>query len=316
MEKLLCGVDLGGTKLALVLTNESGQIRDKLVVYDHVTKSDGDITDYICDLIEKLLLRNEVCDTDLEGIGVCFPGHVRYREGITITTSNLQGFKNFPLQQKILQRFQTRVLVDNDANAQTYAEFLYGAGKGYDDMLFMTISSGIGGGIVLDRKLYRGTTGTAGEFGHMIIDPHSTIRCGCGNYGCLMGCASGLSLPQVLKKYLDLGYKTNVEMKNPSEFDGRMLKAGLDENDLLCQIIVSEYANYLGIGLYNLFQIFNPPVIVLGGGLMKLGDEFFESVQKQFYTLVRDMLFDEIQITVSNLEEDAGVIGAAAMLLE
>ncbi|PIE35676.1 hypothetical protein CSA56_03220 [candidate division KSB3 bacterium] len=316
MEKLLCGVDLGGTKLALVLTNEGGQIQDKLVVYDHATKSDGDITDYICDLLEKLLLRNEVSDADLEGIGVCFPGHVRYREGMTITTSNLQGFKNFPLHQKILQRFQTRVLVDNDANAQTYAEFLYGAGKGYDDMLFMTVSSGIGGGIVIDRKLFRGKTGTAGEFGHMIIDPRSTIQCGCGNYGCLMGCAGGLALPQILKKYLDLGHKTNVEIKNPSEFDGRMLKAGLDNNDTLCRAIVSEYANYLGIGLYNLFQIFNPPLIVLGGGLMKLGDKFFANIQKCFYELVRDMLYDDIQITRSHLEEDAGVIGAAALLLE
>ncbi len=316
MEKLLCGVDLGGTKLAIVLTNEKGQIKDKLVVYDHVTKTDREIALYITDLIKTLLAKNVLNASNLHGIGVCFPGHIRFKEGITITTSNLQGFKNFPLKQSIQAHFQTRVIVDNDANAQTYAEFKYGAGRGYESMIFMTISSGIGGGIIIDNKLYRGMTGTAGEFGHMIIDPHSPIRCGCGNYGCLMGCASGLSLPQVVQKYLDRGIKTTLEFENASDVNGQMLKMGLERHDELCEKVMTEYAEYIGIGVYNIFQIFNPPIIVLGGGLMKLGEYFLSKIQETFRTLVRDMMFDEISIVLSTLEEDAGAIGAAALLLE
>jgi glucokinase len=316
MDKWLCGVDLGGTKLAVVLTNEEGSIRDKIVVHDHVRKTDHEIVPYIADLINTLLVKNSLNEMNLHGIGVCFPGHIRFKAGITITTSNLPGFKNFPLKQAIQEHFQTNVIVDNDANAQTYAEFKYGAGKGYESMIFMTISSGIGGGIIIDNKLYRGMTGTAGEFGHIIIDPHSPIQCGCGNYGCLMGCASGLSLPQVFQKYLAQGYKTELKIDNPAAFDGRMLKMGVERHDELCEKVVTEYAEYIGIGVYNLFQIFDPPVIVLGGGLMKLGEDFFQKIQEAFRTFVKEMLYDPIAIVLSKLGDDAGAIGVAALLLE
>lgn len=316
MKPWLCGVDFGGTKLAVVLTDRDGNIRDKHVVYDHVTRRDREIALYIVQLVKEMLAGNAVDETELEGIGICFPGHLRFREGVTITTSNLPGFKNFPLRQAIQDHFQTPVILDNDANAQTYAEFLYGAGKGYDSMLFMTISTGIGGGIVIDRRLYRGMTGTAGEFGHIIIDPHSPIRCGCGNYGCLMGCASGLSLPQVFQYYRQQGVSCALEIPDPSAFNGHLLKLGLDQHDAVCEQIMADYARAIGIGVYNLFQIFNPPLIVLGGGLMKLGDRFFQKIETVFRELAQDMIYDDITLAVSALGDDAGLIGAAALVLE
>lgn len=316
MEKLLCGVDLGGTKLAVVLTDEQGTIRDKLVVYDHTTKTDAGIALYISDLIKQLLSSNRLKETDLYGIGVSFPGHIRYRDGVTITTSNLKGFKNFPLKQAIEEHFQTRVLVDNDANAQTYAEFRYGAGRGYESMIFVTISSGIGGGIVINNRLYRGMTGTAGEFGHMIIDPNSAIQCGCGNYGCLMGCAGGLSLPQIAQQFLDRGVSTTLEIESAADIDGKAIKAGLEKHDELCENVVAESARYIGIGVYNIFQILNPPLIVLGGGLMNLGEPFFTTIQATFRSHTKEMLYDPIEIVLSQIGDDAGAIGVAALLLE
>ena len=315
-EKLLCGVDLGGTKLSIALVNEDGEIRDKLIVYDHVSKSDQEIAFYIVRLVKQILNKHALQDDDLHGIGVCFPGHLRYKEGMTITTSNLAGFKNLPLRFLVQSHFQTKVILDNDANAQTYAEFRYGAGKEYDTMIFMTVSSGIGGGIVLNNHLYRGMTGTAGEFGHMIIDPHSQIRCGCGNYGCLMGCASGLSLPQVAQKFLEQGIETGLKLSAEEPMNGKMLRAGLDRYDPLCLKILDEYAGYIGTGVYNLFQIFNPPLIVLGGGFMNLGDILLSKIRVRFQELVKDMLFDELEIAPSILGDDAGLIGAAALVLE
>jgi glucokinase len=316
MKQRLCGVDFGGTKLAVVLTDLDGMIQDKHVVYDHVSKPDHEIARYIVRLVKELLARNQLEETDVEGIGICFPGHLRFHEGVTITTSNLPGFKNFPLRQVIQEHFQVKVILDNDANAQTYAEFLYGAGRGYDSMLFMTISTGIGGGIVLDRKLYRGMTGTAGEFGHIIIDPSSPIRCGCGNYGCLMGCASGHSLPQMWQYYRQQGIPSTLEIAEPAAFNGRLLKRGLDQQDALCERVTADYARAIGIGVYNLFQIFNPPLIVLGGGLVKLGDRFFHQIEATFRELVKDMAYDNMTLTLSALGDDAGLIGAAALLLE
>ena len=192
MEKLLVGVDLGGTKLSVGLVRPDGIILDKIIVYDHAGKDEEFIVNYITQLVRKVISANNLKESDLEGIGAGFPGHIRYRDGYTITTSNLKGFKNFPLRDSIGKNFSIPVRLDNDANAQAFCEFKFGAGRGYNDLIFLTISSGIGAGIVLNGKIYRGMTGTAGEFGHTIVDPHSDFVCTCGNRGCLMGIACGL----------------------------------------------------------------------------------------------------------------------------
>lgn len=316
MEKLLCGVDLGGTKLAVVLMDEGGTIRDERVVYNHRELPDQELADYMCELVQDLLARNHLSDADLRGIGVGFPGHLRYQSGITITTSNLPGLKNFPLKQAMQARFRVPVIVDNDANAQTYAEFRYGAGRGYDSMIFFTISTGVGGGIIINRRLYRGLTGTAGEFGHIIVDPHSTIRCGCGNYGCLMGCASGFTMPHVAQKFFAQGVATTLPHAALEQFNGKMLCDGLARHDPLCERVLAEYGYYFGIGVYNIFQIFNPPVLVLGGGLTNLGEPLLQKIDETFQSLAKPMLYDPFVLRLAETGDRAGVIGAAALLLE
>lgn len=318
MEKILCGVVLGGTKLSLGLVYPDGRILDKTTVYDHTVKNEQEIVDYIAVLIQQLISANNLREEDLEGIGVGFPGHIRYRDGYTITTSNLKGFKNFPLRDSLRKHFGIPVRLDNDANAQAYCEFRFGAGRGYDDLIFLTISSGIGAGIIIDRKIYRGMTGTAGEFGHTIVDPRSDYICTCGNRGCLMACACGLTLAQMFRKKSEEGMKSILvppEGFDYSQVDGRMLKEGLDAGDPLCRSIVTDCADYIGIGIYNIFQVFNPPLIILGGGLMNLGDFYFGRIKSKFHELARDMIYDPISIVRSEAESDAGMIGAAALLL-
>ena len=319
MEKILCGVDLGGTKLSVGLVYPDGTILDKIIVYDHVGKNEEAIVIYITQLVRKVISANKIQESDLEGIGIGFPGHVRYRDGYTITTSNLKGFKNFPLRDSISKTFSIPVRLDNDANAQAFCEFKFGAGRGYDDLIFLTISSGIGAGIVLNRKIYRGMTGTAGEFGHTIVDPHSDFICTCGNRGCLMGIACGLTLPERFRKKMEEGVKTTLHLTDNFDFskvDGKLIKQGLDLNDPVSKAIVEDCADHIGIGIYNIFQVFNPPIIILGGGLMNLGDLYFSRIKSKFYELARDMIFDPIAIVRSEAEADAGLIGAAALLLE
>jgi len=319
MEKLLCGVDLGGTKLSVGLVYPDGRILDKIIVYDHIGKNEGTIVKYITQLIRQVTSANNLHESDLEGIGIGFPGHVRYRDGYTITTSNLKGFKNFPLRDSLSKNFSVPMRLDNDANAQAFCEFKFGAGRGYDDLIFLTISSGIGAGIILGRKIYRGMTGTAGEFGHTIIDPQSDYICTCGNRGCLMGCACGLTMPQMFRKKTGEGIKTTLPLPDDfdySKVDGKLIKQGLDIDDPLSKAIVTDCADYIGIGIYNIFQVFNPPIIILGGGLMNLGEFYFDRIKSKFYELARDMLYDPIAIVKSEAEADAGLIGAAALLLE
>ena len=319
MEDITCGVDLGGTKLAVGLIGSSGRLIDKTIVHDHCSKKEDDIVLEIRDIIKALLHKNSIEEIRLSGIGVGFPGHIRSQAGITIKTSNLSTFKNYPLKQEIEKYFNLKVIADNDANAQAYAEFKYGAGCGYDSMIYVTVSSGVGAGIIIDRKIYRGMTGTAGEFGHMIVNPHGKIRCGCGNYGCLMTFTCGHSLGRIFKRHLIDGIETKLHLnKNISaqNIDGQLLKEGLEINDPLTKSVVDQCAYYLGIGLYNLFQMFNPPLFVLGGGIMNLGDYLFNQIKLHFYRLARDMLYDDVPIIHSKLDEDAGIIGAASLLLE
>lgn len=319
MEKILCGVDLGGTKLSAGLVRSDGTIIDKVTVFDHIDMKEDNIVKYITTLVKELLSSNNVPEKALEGIGVGFPGHIRYRDGYTITTSNLPGFKNYPLRASLADNFSVPVKLDNDANAQAFCEYKFGAGRGYSDLIFMTISTGIGAGIILNGKIYRGMTGTAGEFGHTIVDVNSEFTCTCGNRGCLMGIACGLSLPQRFRSKIDKGMPTRFDIGSDFNFagvDGKMIKQGLDIEDPVSLSIVTECADYIGIGVYNIFQVFNPPMIILGGGLMNLGDYYFDRIKKKFHELARDMIFDPIAIVRSEAEADAGLIGAASLLLE
>jgi glucokinase len=186
-------------------------------------------------------------------------------------------------------------------------------------MIFMTISTGIGAGIILDGKVYRGMTGTAGEIGHTIIDPDCDLTCTCGNAGCLMSCACGLALPQLFRKKIESGQKTILPLPEDFDFnqvDGRWIKRGLDMQDPVSEEIVLQCADYIGIGLYNIFQIFNPPLILLGGGLIKWGPFYLDRIRKTFFSYAKDMIFDPIEISESVIGPDAGMIGAAALLLE
>jgi glucokinase len=319
MEKFLCGVDIGGTKLSVGLLHPDGRILDKITVYDHVNKSENMVADQITMLIRQLISANKISESDLRGIGIGFPGHVRYKDGVTITTSNLKGFKNFPLLHAVSKNFLVPVLLDNDANAQAFCEYKFGAGRGYESLIFLTISTGIGAGIILDNKIYRGMTGTAGEFGHTIVNPGSKLLCTCGNDGCLMACACGMALPQLFKRKTDEGFITTLALPdnfNYSSVDGKMIKNGLEIDDPLSKAIVTECADHIGIGLYNIFQIFNPPLIILGGGLMAWGEFYLNRIRTKFYELARDMIYDKIEIVESEAGCDAGLIGAAALLLE
>ena len=319
MSKVLCGVDIGGTKCSIALIDNEGTILDKIYTCAHVEEKEDGMVRMIADHVKELLHRNQVPESDLPGLGVGCAGHIRHRDGVIITTSNLEGFDNYPLRDKLQAYFDIPVILDNDANAQALGEHRFGAGKGYGDMIFVTISTGIGAGLILNGKLYRGMTGTAGEFGHSIVEPGSELVCSCGNRGCVMACACGMALPYLFEKKLSEGLETKIKMPpefNISKINGQTLKKGLDMDDPLSKAVISDSAYYVGIGLYNLFQILNPPLIVLGGGLTNWGEFYLDKIKETFYELAGNMIFDPIEIVLSKIIGDAGVIGAAALGIE
>ena len=319
MKKLLCGVDIGGTKLSTALIRQDGSILDKCIDCDHVDKPEKQLIEQVTGNIKRLLKNNNLQESDLLGIGIGCAGHIRFRDGVIITTSNLRGYKDYPLRDAVQANFSIPVILDNDANAQAFGEFKFGAGKGYDSMVFLTISTGIGAGIIINNRLYRGITGTAGEFGHTIVNPESDLTCTCGNRGCLMSCACGMALPHLFQQKIAAGKRSRMDLPanfDYSKVDGKLLKQGLDMDDPVSKEIILDSGTYVGIGIYNIFQALNPPLIVLGGGLLSWGDFYLEKIKKTFYEHARDMIFDPFEISVSQIGSDVGVIGAASLALE
>ncbi len=318
MEKILCGVDMGGTKCAVALVTMQGTILDIIRSCAHVDMEDDRRVEMVAGQVGELLTRNQLNEKDLAGIGVGCAGHIRFGQGVIITTSNLSGFRNYPLREKLQGHFSIPVVLDNDTNAQALGEFRFGAGRGHRDMIFVTISTGIGAGIIMDGQLYRGQTGTAGEFGHTIVEPGSDLLCTCGNRGCLMACACGLALPNLFRQKLEEGKKSTLQLPpkfNLDRISGHILKKGLESGDPVSMEVISDSARYVGIGLYNLFQVLNPPLFVLGGGLTHWGDFYLDRIRETFYELAGDMIFDPVEIRLSGIIDDAGVIGAATLPL-
>ena len=319
MDKILCGVDIGGTKCSIALVDTTGKIIDKILTCAHSDVNEEGLVNLVTGHIKEIFQRNNLHESDIQGIGMGCAGHIRFRDGVIITTSNLKGFKNYPLRDAVQSSFKIPVILDNDANAQAFGEFKFGAGKGYNDMIFLTLSTGIGAGIIINNKLYRGATGTAGEFGHTIVEPKSELTCTCGNKGCLMACACGMALPYLFEQKLKEGRISKLNL--PSNFDlskisGQLLKKGLDMDDPVSKEIILDSGYYVGLGVYNIFQALNPPLIVLGGGLTNWGDFYLDQIKSTFYGLARDMVFDPMGIVISDIGDDAGVIGAAALALE
>ena len=318
--KLICGVDLGGTKLSAALFGQDGSLVGKEITYDHVDKTTEGIVKVTAKLVKTLLSNNNVGPSDILGIGVGLAAHIRFKKGIIITSSNFKvTFTNYPFVEKLQLYFpNVKILLDNDANVQALGEYMYGAGRGYESMVFVTISTGVGAGIVLNGKLLRGKNGTAGEIGHSIIEYKSRYLCTCGNYGCAMAHSSGLFFPDLYRYKLETGMKSSIGItdQNAASFDGHLLEKGVNEGDDISIGIMNESADIIGASVFNIHKMLDPDAVVLGGGLMKLGDMYMSRIKSQFKFLMQDMMEEEMEIKHSEIGADAGLLGAASLLLE
>lgn len=317
--KLLCGVDLGGTKLAVGLYTPEGRLIADRKVKDHAGLGNDEMTDRIADLVEALLKEEGVEESDLAGIGVGMAAHINSAKGMVITVSNFaKPFRRYPLGIRLGERFSVPVVLDNDANAQAYGEYTFGAGKGRRDMVFITVSTGVGAGIIVGGRLLRGHSGFAGEVGHTIVDSDSRIRCTCGNYGCLMALSSGLGLAERYRLYLEEGMTSSLGIHADAipVVDGHFLEEGWKTGDEISRRIVEDSARYVGIGIYNVYQTINPQTVVLGGGLMKMGPEYLRMITETFRSLVHDMVDEELEIVLTALGDRGGLLGAATLPLE
>jgi len=297
MPKYSIGVDLGGTNLRASAIDQAGTQLNKVSVATNLKAGRDQVLKDLVDAIVQL--RNQFGATDLIGVGIGVPGFIRMKEGILMNSANLPGFENFPIRDEIAGRLGAPVILENDANAAALGEKWMGAGQGVDDMILLTLGTGVGGGIISGGKVLHGFMGMAAELGHMTVDPTGNL-CGCGNQGCLEKHASATAV-EASAKYLALG--DNMSAKEV--FD--LAKAG-DERAIR---IFASMGTALGIGLANLINIFNFPLYLLSGGVTPAWEFFAPAMIDEITRRSFTYRSTDTKIAPAKLGGDAGIFGAA-----
>lgn len=311
-------LDLGGTKTTGAVFTENGK---PLNNYFFVAKSQtyhGEDAVYDNTLmVAKTVLENTgVKKEDLIGVGVAAPGPLDYKTGVILDVP-MMGWHNFPLGQKLSDEFGVPVCLDNDGNLGALAEQRMGVAKGEQNILYLTVSTGCGGGIIINGELYRGHTGCAGEFGHMTVNYHG-LSCGCGGSGCLEKYASGTALNTRMKRDMKKGvecqmfHDINYDL---NEINGMALAAAAEKGDLYAIELLQQEGFYLGIGLANCFNLFDPDVIVLGGGVTKSKKWFHPAMMREITRHTCLPVTDD-RVRYSVLNDKVVVYGAYCMIKE
>ncbi|WP_258297428.1 ROK family glucokinase [Paenibacillus peoriae] len=312
-ESIYVGVDLGGTAIKVGICNENGQL---LHTYEGPTETDkgvdvviGNIEKYVRHIVEQSPYE---CD-QLKGVGAGVAGFTNVREGIIVLAPNI-GFRDVPIRALLEERIGKPVKIDNDANVAALGEAWAGAGKGIENCVCYTLGTGVGGGIIINGKIYQGFSGMAGEIGHISVVPDlEAIQCGCGKMGCLETVSSATGIIRMAKDAVERGDRTSLALEDQiaakEVFDAA--KAG----DEVALRIVNRAAFYLGKSMAAVAAVLNPELFIIGGGVSKAGDFLFEEMRRVYTKLAPEPLQKGVSIVPAVLGNDAGIVGAAGLLL-
>ncbi len=311
---LVLGVDLGGSKILTAVVNRQG----KIVSRDHsitpAARGPDAVIKAMLESIARALSQASLTATQLEAISIGAPGLSNPETGVVFTSPHLPGWKGVPLKQIIEDEMGVKTLLINDANAAALGEMYFGAAKGARNFIYVTLSTGIGGGIMVDGEIYAGSLGTAGEIGHMTIDTNGP-RCSCGNTGCWETLASGTALARETRQRIAAGAKTSILEHTDGDIDkvdAEAVHEAAQRGDALAKELIAQISYYVGVGLTNLINIFNPEMIVVGGGLSNIGDMLLEPAYRLAGERAYQASFDSVRFARAELGRDSGVIGAAA----
>jgi glucokinase len=320
MRQLIVGIDVGGTKVAGGLVNQKGRLVKSLVVPTEAAggfkKSFSQIVHLIGQLIHHAGGKEKVA-----GIGICAPGPLNPRTGLVINPPNLPGWRNIPLARLVEEKFGLPAKVENDANAAGLAEVLFGAAVGYRDVFYVTVSTGIGTGIIINKKIYHGKNGVAGEGGHVSIDYRSPYRCGCGTLGCIEALAAGPGMVRRARVKLEQEHTLPSLLRelthgHLSRITPKMIQDAGRARDPVARAIIDETGFLLGVWLAGMMTLLDPEAIVIGGGVARIGKPLFDKIRKTIpqYTINR-LFASKTPLLPAKLQSNVGVFGAASLYL-
>ncbi|WP_306257885.1 ROK family protein [Pararhizobium sp. IMCC21322] len=292
------GVDLGGTRLRAALITADGSIVKRAETATLASSGPETVLQQIEALAKEVA--QSVEPQQICGLGLCAPGPLDTKAGLALSTPTITGFTDFPIQAFLAQRVPWPVLLENDAIAATYGEWKFGAGQTLENLVYVTASTGIGGGAVVDGNLLHGRKGMAAHFGHMTIAPDGPL-CACGNKGCWEALASGSALDKMART---IGLS-----------DARAVFAAATNDNKEARLLVDETAQWLGIGLVNLMHLYSPDCIILGGGLSNGFDLLSIGISHRVKSAAMPP-FQNIPIVKAALADNSGLVGAGAMVFD
>jgi glucokinase len=309
------GLDIGGTKLEAALVEASGSIVHAERTPTHAAEGADAVLERIMALLARVLVPGRVSQVQISALGVGVPGAVEHETGLIHHLVNLPGWAGLPLRDILIARFRLPVFMTNDANAAALGEYVFGNGIGSKNMLYVTASTGIGAGIIIDGKIVGGANGAAGEVGHMILHAEGQL-CNCGNRGCWETLSSGPAIVKAARRYIDEGATTAItQLAGHGPIKTEHVFAARQQGDAVAKLVVDRALHCLGIGIGNLVNVLNPERVIIGGGVTNAGEIVLSTVAG----VVRQMAYGpakSVKIMPARLGAQAGVIGAAAVAMQ
>jgi len=306
--------DLGGTKMVIALVSPDGKIVDRHRQPTLAKDGPETVIQRLYSSIDLLLDKNNILPRQLDAMSLGIAGIIDTRNGIVDKAPNLPGWENLKLKDKIYDRYDVPVYILNESDAAALGEHRYGAGKGLKNIALITLGTGIGGGLVLDGKLFLGSSGSAFEIGHMVIKDNGP-ECGCGKNGCLETLASGTAISREARRRITEGETSMLlDMVKGSieNITAEKVHEAAKQGDPFSLRILAGASHYLGLGIINLVSIINTEMIIIGGSVARIGNLLIDPVRQMVKDKAFPLMVKKLKIVRARLGEDAGLAGAAA----
>jgi glucokinase len=309
-------VDLGGTKIHSLLTTAEGRVLGEDRCLTQASEGPDAVIGRLISCLRRALDQAGLTADEIVGVGISSPGPCDPARGVVTNAPNLPGWHEISLARIVGEALGVPALLENDAAAACYGEYRFGAGQGFQHIIYVTLSTGIGGGIIIDGKLYGGASGAAGEVGHLILDEEGPL-CNCGSRGCLEAFASGLAIARDAAAALEAGRGPLLaELAGAESPTAELVHQAALRGDAVSREIIERAGRHLGLGLAGLLNCFNPQALILGGGLLGLGDLYLGPALRMAREGAFAQIVADVTITIARLGERAGALGAAALIIE
>ncbi len=309
------GIDLGGTNLRGAVVNGNLEIVARRQTLTRAEEGPDAIVGRIAEIVTGLRQETGLTAGSIQAIGIGAPGPLDSRAGVVLTTPNMPGWENYPLAAKVEQRTGIAALLENDANCAGWGEYRAGAGAGCRDMVLMTLGTGVGGAVILDGKLRRGPDYAAGEIGHMIVVAGGR-QCGCGSRGCLEAYASATATVARFREAMKEGWQSSLAEKSSAAITCEDIFNAANAGDNLAQHVVKETGRYLGLAAAVLANLLNPERCLFSGGMIRGGEILFAAIRAECLRHAFAAPGERLEILPAALAGDAGLVGAASLVLE